>query len=136
LALDIVVIGAGIVVMCCAVYLRRDGHQVTALDPVPPGGSRSFGNQGGMAPGSRVPLATPGIRGNALACAIRRGGATAQNRRGRSSSRRPPFRPRKDHGDADGDGAPRRRRRSCRVDSAHRPATSSGFTAANDNSML
>jgi D-amino-acid dehydrogenase len=60
-SLNIVVIGAGIVGMCCANYLQRDGHAVTVLDPVPPGGSTSFGNLGSMAPGSCVPLATPGI---------------------------------------------------------------------------
>jgi D-amino-acid dehydrogenase len=60
-ALNIVVIGAGIVGMCSASYLQRDGHAVTVLDPVPPGGSTSFGNLGSMAPGSCVPLATSGI---------------------------------------------------------------------------
>ncbi|HSE79375.1 MAG TPA: FAD-dependent oxidoreductase [Alphaproteobacteria bacterium] len=61
MGLDIAVIGAGIVGMCCAAYLRRDGHRVTVLDPVAPGGSCSFGNLGSLSPGSCVPLATPGI---------------------------------------------------------------------------
>lgn len=61
MSLNIVVIGAGIVGMCSANYLQRDGHAVTVLDPVSPGGSTSFGNLGSMAPGSCVPLATPGI---------------------------------------------------------------------------
>ena len=34
MGLDIAVIGAGIVGVCCAAYLRRDGHRVTVLDPV------------------------------------------------------------------------------------------------------
>src|SRR5512134_1662228 len=61
MGLDIAVVGAGIVGMCCAAYLRRDGHRVTVLDPVAPGGSCSFGNLGSLSPGSCVPLATPGI---------------------------------------------------------------------------
>ncbi|HJS30363.1 MAG TPA: FAD-dependent oxidoreductase [Alphaproteobacteria bacterium] len=61
MALNIAIVGAGIVGMCCAVYLRREGHRVTVLDPVPPGGSCSFGNLGSMSPGSCVPLATPGV---------------------------------------------------------------------------
>lgn len=61
MTLNIAVIGAGIVGVCCASYLRRDGHAVTIFDPVPPGGSTSFGNLGSLSPGSAVPLATPGI---------------------------------------------------------------------------
>lgn len=61
MSLNVVVIGAGIVGICCANYLQRDGHAVTVLDSVPPGGSTSFGNLGSMAPGSCVPLATPGV---------------------------------------------------------------------------
>lgn len=59
--MKIAVIGAGIVGICCASYLQRDGHEVTVLDPVPPGGSCSFGNSGSIHPGSCIPLAMPGI---------------------------------------------------------------------------
>lgn len=59
--MKIAVIGAGVVGVCCASYLQRDGHAVTIFDPVPPGGSTSFGNLGSLSPGSCVPLALPGI---------------------------------------------------------------------------
>jgi D-amino-acid dehydrogenase len=63
MGLNVAVVGAGVVGLCCASYLQRDGHAVTIFDPVPPGGSTSFGNLGSLAPGSCVPLATPGILG-------------------------------------------------------------------------
>lgn len=56
-----VVIGAGIIGMCSASYLQRAGYRVTVLDPVEPGGSCSFGNAGGLSPGSILPASTPGI---------------------------------------------------------------------------
>ena len=59
--MKVVVIGAGVVGICCASYLQRDGHELTVLDPVAPGGSCSFGNSGSIAPGSCVPLALPGV---------------------------------------------------------------------------
>jgi D-amino-acid dehydrogenase len=61
MALNIAVIGAGIVGVCSAGYLQRDGHTVTVFDPVAPGGSCSFGNLGSLSPGSCVPLAMPGV---------------------------------------------------------------------------
>ncbi len=75
MAHNIVVIGAGIVGMCCAASLRRDGHQVTVLDPAPPGGSCSFGNLGSMSPGSCVPLATPGVLAKIPKMLVERDGA-------------------------------------------------------------
>ncbi|MCC7048536.1 MAG: FAD-dependent oxidoreductase [Alphaproteobacteria bacterium] len=58
---NVTVIGAGIVGISCASYLQRDGHQVTVIDRVPPGEGCSFGNAGGMSPGSCVPVAMPGM---------------------------------------------------------------------------
>jgi D-amino-acid dehydrogenase len=57
----VVVIGAGIVGICTASYLLRDGHDVLVLDPREPGTGCSFGNAGGISPGSCVPLAMPGV---------------------------------------------------------------------------
>ena len=57
----ITIIGAGIVGIATACYLRRDGHEVTVVDMRPPGEYCSFGNAGILSPGSCVPLATPGI---------------------------------------------------------------------------
>jgi D-amino-acid dehydrogenase len=59
--MKILVIGAGVVGICCASYLQRDGHDITVLDPVAPGGNCSFGNSGSIAPGSCIPLAMPGV---------------------------------------------------------------------------
>src|SRR3954466_13143550 len=59
----IAVIGAGIVGIATASYLRRDGHDVTVVDRLPPGEYTSFGNAGILSPGSCVPIAMPGIMG-------------------------------------------------------------------------
>ena len=57
----ITIIGAGIVGIATAAYLRRDGHDVTVVDMRPPGEYTSFGNAGILSPGSCVPIAMPGI---------------------------------------------------------------------------
>ncbi len=59
----IVVIGAGIVGVSCAAYLRRDGHDVVLLEREGPGEGTSKGNAGALSPGSCVPLAMPGVFG-------------------------------------------------------------------------
>ena len=59
---NITIIGAGIVGVATAAYLRRDGHDVTIVDMRAPGEYCSFGNAGILSPGSCVPLATPGIQ--------------------------------------------------------------------------
>src|SRR3546814_17872163 len=40
----VVVVGAGIVGVCCALYLLRDGRRVILIDRGEPGGVTSFGN--------------------------------------------------------------------------------------------
>ena len=55
------VIGAGIVGVCCAAYLQREGYTVEVIDPEPPGTQCSHGNAGGICPGSCVPIAMPGM---------------------------------------------------------------------------
>lgn len=62
-ARPIVVIGAGIVGVSCAAYLRRDGHEVLLLERDGPGEGVSKGNAGALSPGSCVPLAMPGVFG-------------------------------------------------------------------------
>ncbi len=57
----ITIIGAGIVGITAASYLRRDGHDVTVVDMRAPGEYCSFGNAGILSPGSCVPIAMPGI---------------------------------------------------------------------------
>ena len=56
-----IVIGAGIAGVSTALYLQRDGHAVTILDPEPPGSMTSFGNAGLIATYATVPTATPDI---------------------------------------------------------------------------
>lgn len=56
-----VVIGAGIIGMCCALALQRTGHAVTVLDPRPPGSFCSFGNAGQVSPFWATPLGLPGL---------------------------------------------------------------------------
>jgi D-amino-acid dehydrogenase len=56
----VVVIGAGIVGMCTASFLQRDGHKVVVLDPGAPGEGTSFGNAGCLNGSSVVPVSMPG----------------------------------------------------------------------------
>jgi D-amino-acid dehydrogenase len=56
----VAVIGAGMVGVATAGWLQRDGHQVTLIDPAPPGQGASFGNAGCFNPSSVVPIAMPG----------------------------------------------------------------------------
>ena len=62
----IYVVGAGIIGICCAIALQRDGHKVVLIDKTGPGAGASFGNAGAIVNGSCVPTATPGIIGSAL----------------------------------------------------------------------
>lgn len=61
MAKQITIVGAGIVGITTASYLRRDGHDVTVVDMRPPGEYCSFGNAGILSPGSCVPQALPGV---------------------------------------------------------------------------
>lgn len=56
----IIVIGAGIVGVCTALFLKRDGHAVTLIDPKAPGRSTSFGNAGVLAVANVFPVSMPG----------------------------------------------------------------------------
>ncbi|HEX5325653.1 MAG TPA: FAD-dependent oxidoreductase [Acetobacteraceae bacterium] len=57
------VIGAGMVGIATASWLVRDGHDITVVDPEPPGSGASFGNAGCFNPSSVVPVAAPGMLG-------------------------------------------------------------------------
>lgn len=58
---NVAVVGAGIVGVCCAHFLQRDGHRVTVFDPNDPGSGTSFGNAGLISQSSVMPSATPGL---------------------------------------------------------------------------
>jgi len=53
----VLVIGGGIVGVCCALALRRDGHQVTLVDRNEPGTQCSFGNAGTLCGNAHFPQA-------------------------------------------------------------------------------
>ncbi|MBZ9557943.1 MULTISPECIES: FAD-dependent oxidoreductase [unclassified Modicisalibacter] len=56
-----VVIGGGIVGICCALYLQREGMHVTLVDPAEPGDSTAKWSCGQMAVSEIIPLSKPGI---------------------------------------------------------------------------
>lgn len=56
-----IVIGAGVAGVSTALYLQRDGHRVSIIDPEPPGSMTSFGNAGLIATYATIPTATPDI---------------------------------------------------------------------------
>ena len=58
---SVAVVGAGIVGMSAALYLRRAGLPVAVIDPLPPGGGASYGNAGLISVESCVPIALPGM---------------------------------------------------------------------------
>ena len=60
---QILVIGAGMVGVCCAIYLQRQGYKVTLVDRNEPGLGASYGNLGIIGLASCPPLALPGIVG-------------------------------------------------------------------------
>ena len=70
--MHIIVVGAGIVGVCSARYLRQAGHQVTvveALDEV--ANDTSFANAGMLTPGYASPWAAPGVVKQSLKCCAR-----------------------------------------------------------------
>src|SRR5947208_2761810 len=55
------VIGAGIVGLCAALWLQRDGHRVCLVEPGTPGEGASFGNAGCFNGSSVTPAGMPGV---------------------------------------------------------------------------
>ena len=55
------IVGAGVVGLCCALALQRQGRQVLVVDPEAPGSGTSYGNAGLISVGSVVPEAKPGL---------------------------------------------------------------------------
>jgi D-amino-acid dehydrogenase len=58
---NITIVGAGIVGICCALQLQRDGYKVTLIDRDGPGEGTSSGNAGIFSCGSVHPEGMPGI---------------------------------------------------------------------------
>jgi len=62
----VTIIGGGVIGLCCAYYLNREGHEVTVIDTGDITGGTSFGNAGYVSPSHFSPLASPAIIGKAL----------------------------------------------------------------------
>jgi D-amino-acid dehydrogenase len=60
---NVAIIGAGVIGTCIAAKLIEDGHGVTLIDPLEPGRATSYGNAGGIAVSSVVPLSLPDTLG-------------------------------------------------------------------------
>src|SRR5712672_1344962 len=58
---SVTVIGAGIVGVCCALHLQREGFKVRLVEKGEPGKAASFGNSGSFGTASCVPFAMPGV---------------------------------------------------------------------------
>jgi D-amino-acid dehydrogenase len=59
--MKVTIIGAGIIGLCTAYYLRKDGHEVTVIERNDITDGCSFGNMGYISPSHFIPLASPGI---------------------------------------------------------------------------
>lgn len=61
MAKDIIIIGGGIVGLCSAYFLTKEGHQVTVIDKGDISSGASFVNAGYITPSHIIPLASPGM---------------------------------------------------------------------------
>lgn len=58
---NVVVIGGGIIGLCSAYYLHKEGHQVTIIDQSNLDGGASYVNAGYLSPSHIIPLSAPGV---------------------------------------------------------------------------
>ena len=68
----VAVLGAGIVGLCCAHALLRDGHEVVLIDRDGVGGGATPGNAGWVCPSQVAPLAAPGMLRHSAGLLLRR----------------------------------------------------------------
>ena len=59
--MKVTIIGGGVIGLCSAYYLQKEGYDVTVIDRGDITDGCSFGNMGYMSPSHFVPLASPGI---------------------------------------------------------------------------
>src|SRR5436190_18200946 len=59
--MKVTIIGGGIIGLCSAYYLQKEGHDITVIDRGDITDGCSFGNMGYVSPSHFVPLASPGI---------------------------------------------------------------------------
>ena len=67
----VVVVGAGVVGLCCAYSLRRRGIEVIVIDRASPGSGASHGNGGWICPAYSDPLPAPGLLTTSLQWLLR-----------------------------------------------------------------
>jgi D-amino-acid dehydrogenase len=70
--MKIIVVGAGIVGVSSAIWLQRDGHDVTIVDRAGPASGTSHGNAGVLAAGAIIPVTVPGLLRRAPAMLLNR----------------------------------------------------------------
>jgi D-amino-acid dehydrogenase len=58
---EVIIIGAGIIGLCSAYYLQKEGHKVTVIDKSDITSGASFVNAGYITPSHIIPLAAPGM---------------------------------------------------------------------------
>ena len=63
---DVLVLGGGVIGLACALYLLRAGRSVTVIEMGKVGAAASHGNCGTITPSHCMPLAVPGVIGQAL----------------------------------------------------------------------
>ena len=59
--MHVTIIGTGIIGVCAAAWVQRDGHAVTFVDPEDAGEACSFGNAGSLSPSACLPVGMPGM---------------------------------------------------------------------------
>jgi D-amino-acid dehydrogenase len=69
---EALVVGGGLVGLCCALALQDRGMSVAVIDPGDPRARASFGNAGVISRGSILPVAGPGARRALLRYALAR----------------------------------------------------------------
>jgi Glycine/D-amino acid oxidases (deaminating) len=58
---QVIIIGGGVIGLCCAYYLNKAGYQVTIIEKGEMNSGASFVNAGYVSPSHFIPLASPGI---------------------------------------------------------------------------
>src|SRR6201995_3461346 len=58
---QVTIIGGGVIGLCCAYYLQKEGYAVTVIEKNSITDGCSFGNMGYISPSHFTPLASPGI---------------------------------------------------------------------------
>lgn len=59
--MQVTIIGGGVIGLCCAYYLNKEGYEITVIDRNDITDGCSFGNMGYISPSHFTPLASPGI---------------------------------------------------------------------------